>query len=71
MSQYQFPDKSDQQHLAVAGVIFLKHYIGTILRTPGKFGINVGQSSRNMDNLRQLYRVMLQLFSMKVFSDDF
>ncbi|RCK65429.1 Ras GTPase-activating-like protein IQG1 [Candida viswanathii] len=71
MSQTQFPDKSEQQHLAVAGVIFIKHYIGPILRSPEKFGISAKGAPRSPDNLRQLYRVMLQLFSMKIFNDDF
>lgn len=78
LSQLQFPDRTDQQHLAVAGVIFIKHYIATILQYPENFGLlvkdpfnpvlfNVGAK----DNLKHLSRVMLQVFSMKPFNDNF
>ena len=74
-AQRKFPDKSDQQHLAVAGVIFVKHYLGSILQVPENYGILTGnndtQKAKSKDNLRYLYRVMLQLFSMKPFNDNF
>ena len=74
-AQRKFPNKSDQQHLAVAGVIFVKHYLGSILQVPENYGILTGnndtQKAKSKDNLRYLYRVMLQLFSMKPFNDNF
>ncbi|KAL6450472.1 LOW QUALITY PROTEIN: IQG1 Ras GTPase-activating-like protein IQG1 [Candida maltosa Xu316] len=71
LSQSQFPEKTHQQHLAVAGVIFIKHYIGSILQVPENFGISTKDCPKSGDNLRHLHRVMLQLFSMKPFSDNF
>lgn len=78
LSQLHFPDRSDQQHLAVAGVIFMKHYIATILQYPENFGIlnkdpfnPVLYNAVAKDNLKHLSRVMLQVFSMKPFSDNF
>ncbi|KAG7666339.1 IQG1 [[Candida] subhashii] len=78
-SKIHFPNKSDHQHLAVAGVIFIKHYISTILNVPENFGIipkdpfnpRVSANTKPRDNLRHLSRVLLQLFSMKPFSDNF
>lgn len=78
LSQVQFPEKSEQQHLAVAGVIFIKHYISTIFQYPENFGylnrdaFDAGlYNSRAKNNLKHLSRVLLQLFSMKTFSDNF
>lgn len=78
LSQLQFPDKSHKQHLAVAGVIFIKHYVAAILQFPENFGYLSKDSyhpslfyAKSKDNLKHLSRVMLQLFSMKQFSDNF
>ncbi|ABN67564.2 ras GTPase-activating-like protein [Scheffersomyces stipitis CBS 6054] len=73
LSQLQFPEKSDQQHLAVAGVVFIKHYIAPILQFPENFGFQNKDfyNPKARDNLKHLSRVMLQVFSMKPFSDSF
>lgn len=76
--QLQFPDKLNHQHLAVAGVVFAKHYLALLLQGPENFGYLmqdpfnprvVGVRARS--NLRQVARVMVQLFSMKPFSDNY
>ncbi|EGW29935.1 uncharacterized protein SPAPADRAFT_57433 [Spathaspora passalidarum NRRL Y-27907] len=78
LSQAQFPDRTDQQHLAVAGVVFFKHYLASILHIPENYGISTNdpfdpkiQNKRARGNLLHLSRVMLQVFSMKPFSDNF
>lgn len=79
LSSINFPDQSEQQHLAVAGVIFFKHYISNIMHFPGNFGYStkdpfptaVGSTSRLAENLKYLSRVLLQIFSMKPFTDNF
>lgn len=79
LSLIQFPDQSEQQHLAVAGVIFIKHYISNIFHFPENFGYStkdpyanaVGSASILAQNLKDLSRVLLQIFSMKPFSDNF
>lgn len=76
LSQLHFPEKTHSQHLAVAGVIFVKHYVSPILHYPENFGIldarnPVHNDSKARTNLRYLSRVMLQLFSMKPFTDNF
>lgn len=78
LSQLQFPEKNDQQHLAVAGVIFIKHYIATIFQYPENFGFLAKDpfnadlyNTKAKDNLKHLSRVILQVFSMKTFSDNF
>lgn len=78
LSQLHFPEKSDQQHLAVAGVIFIKHYISSILQYPENFGYLTKSpfsaslyNDKAKDNLKHLSRVLLQIFSMKPFSDNY
>lgn len=78
LSRSHYPEKSEQQHLAVAGVIFIKHYISTVLQYPENFGYLVKDPFNARlhnpvakNNLKHLSRVMLQLFSMKPFSDNF
>ncbi|KAG7195715.1 uncharacterized protein KQ657_002098 [Scheffersomyces spartinae] len=76
LSQLNFPEKSNTQHLAVAGVIFIKHYVSPILHYPENFGIldsrnPVHNDTNTRANLKHLSRVMLQLFSMKQFTDNF
>ena len=78
LSQVHFPEKSEQQHLAVAGVVFIKHYISAILQYPENFGylhkspFNASlYNAKAKDNLKHLSRVMLQVFSMKPFSDNY
>lgn len=78
LSLLQFPEKTDSQHLAVAGVIFVKHYVLAILLNPENYGFLVKDpfnpalhNTRAAENLRHLSRVMLQVFSMKPFSDNF
>ncbi|ODV69465.1 hypothetical protein HYPBUDRAFT_159361 [Hyphopichia burtonii NRRL Y-1933] len=78
LSQLQFPEKSEQQHLSVAGVIFIKHYISTILQYPENFGYLAKDpfnpelfNTKAKANLKHLSRVLLQVFSMKPFSDNF
>lgn len=81
LSQIQFPDQNDQLHLAVAGVILIKHYVGSILMLPENYGYStkdpyshkLGDNSKSKvaENLKYLSRVLLQVFSMKAFSDNF
>ncbi|KAK6454285.1 ras GTPase-activating-like protein [Scheffersomyces xylosifermentans] len=73
LSQLQFPEKTDQQHLSVAGVVFIKHYVAAILQYPENFGYNSKDYhvNKSRNNLKHLSRVMLQVFSMKPFSDSF
>lgn len=73
-----FPEKSSVQHLAVAGVIFYKHYVGGIIQNPENFGISVRDTfnpsltnPRCENNMRHLNRVILQVFAMKPFTDNF
>lgn len=77
LSKIQFPEKSNQQHLAVAGVIFFKHYIANIFQFPENYGF-INNSIRGKkdelrakNNLKHLNRVILQIFSMKQFNDNF
>jgi Ras GTPase-activating-like protein IQGAP2/3 len=78
LSQKNFPDKPEEQHLAVAGVIFFKHYISIILQCPENFGYLIKDPfnptlfhAKSRDNLKSLNRVMLQVFSLKPFSDNY
>lgn len=78
LSKLQFPDKLESQHLAVAGVTFIKHYIGVILTNPENYGLSATSSYnsrsgelRAKDNLKHLNRVLIQAFSLKPFSDNF
>ncbi|ODV80752.1 uncharacterized protein CANTADRAFT_25168 [Suhomyces tanzawaensis NRRL Y-17324] len=79
LSKIQFPSKPNQQHLAVAGVVFIKHYISNILQYPENFGYlvrdpfnpSIINSFKCGKNLKSLARVLLQLFSLKPFSDNF
>ncbi|KAI5949420.1 IQG1 [Candida jiufengensis] len=71
LSKSYFPDKNESQHLAVAGVCFWKHYFGAILQLPQNFGFTKKLSMKDQSNLRYLNRVMLQVFSMKPFNDNF
>ncbi|RLV92925.1 Ras GTPase-activating-like protein IQG1 [Spathaspora sp. JA1] len=78
LSTSQFPNRTDQQHLAVAGVVFFKHYLGSIFHVPESYGITLNdpfnpkiQNKKARNNLLYVNRVMLQLFSMKPFSDNF
>ncbi|KAJ9099518.1 hypothetical protein QFC19_005943 [Naganishia cerealis] len=73
-----FPEKTNLQHLAVAGVIFYKHYVGSIIQNPENFGISVRDpfnpsltNPRCENNMRHLNRVILQVFAMKPFTDNF
>lgn len=79
LSTVNFPDHSEQQHLAVAGVILIKLYFNNILQFPGNFGYftkepysaAVKSPSALDENLKHLSRVLLQMFSMKPFTDNF
>lgn len=78
-SQLQFPDKLAQHHLAVTGVVFAKHYLTHIFNGPENFGYLMGDpflpgtlvNPRASNNLRQLARIVIQLFLLKPFSDNF
>lgn len=73
LSQISFPDQNEQRHLAVAGVILIKHYVSNILVFPENFGF-ASSSNRNRqasENLKILSRVLLQVFSMRPFCDNF
>lgn len=79
LSQLQFPDLAEDSHLAVAGVIIIKLYIGNLLQFPENFGYSTRdpyssspyEESRIKSNLKYLGRSLLQLFSMRPFSDNF
>lgn len=77
VSQLHFPDQGDGHHLAVAGAVFVKHYIGAIFHYPENFGLTItrvfGGRSEPMTaaNLKFLNRALLQVFSMRPFSDNF
>lgn len=78
LAKLTFPEKSRTQHLAVAGVIFYKHYVSAIVQNPENFGISIGgqynstvTSARCENNLRHLNRVLLQVFAMKPFTENF
>lgn len=79
LSVITFPDQNEQQHLAVAGVVLTKHYFSSIMLFPENFGYStkdaytttMGLPDRRSENLKYLSRVLLQVFSMKPFSDNF
>lgn len=79
LSQIQFPELAEDSHLAVAGVIIIKLYIGNLLQFPENFGYSTRdpyssspyEESRIKNNLKYLGRSLLQLFSMRPFSDNF
>lgn len=79
LSVVNFPAHSEQQHLAVAGVILIKHYLNNILQFPENFGYTtndryssaIGLPNTLAENLKHLSRVLLQMFSMKPFTDNF
>lgn len=76
LSRDHFPDQNDQLHLAVAGVILVKHYISSILILPENYGYSLRasyskQNAKVAENLKSLSRVLLQTFSMRPFSDNF
>lgn len=78
LSASNFPNKTRHQHLAVAGVVFVKHYISVILQYPENYGYftnhiytDRASEEKARENLKYLNRVLLQLFSMKPFNDNF
>ncbi|KAI5905813.1 Ras GTPase-activating-like protein IQG1 [Candida parapsilosis] len=71
LARAMFPDHSDQQHLAVAGICFWKYYFGVIISFPENYGLNSKTYLRGPANLRHLHRSMLQLFTMKPFTNNF
>ncbi|KAM9909396.1 hypothetical protein OXX69_005473 [Metschnikowia pulcherrima] len=79
LSHAHFPEHNEQSHLSVAGVVVIKHYIASIMQYPENFGYSTKDPiaadgvypDRIGDNLKYLSRVLLQVFSMKAFSDNF
>ncbi|KAI5959107.1 IQG1 [Candida theae] len=71
LARANFPQLSEQQHLAVAGICFWKYYFGLIISFPENYGINSKPYLKGQVNLRHLHRSMLQLFSMKPFTNNF
>lgn len=77
VSQLHFPDQSDRHHLAVAGAVFVKHYVGSIFYSPENYGFSMKRAfgSRSepiaAENLKYLNRALLQVFSMRPFNDNF
>lgn len=78
LSKLTFPDRSELQHLAVAGVIFVKHYISSIFQYPENFGLMMNDQfnptiyrAKVKTNLKHLSRVIMQVFSLKPFTDNF
>ncbi|WPK23541.1 hypothetical protein PUMCH_000782 [Australozyma saopauloensis] len=72
-SRMNFPEHPEQMHLSVAGVVVVKHYISTVLHSPQLYGFqkNSHESSFGSENFIHLSRVLLQMFSMKPFKDNF
>ena len=72
-----YPEKSTLHHLSVAGVCFFKYYVSMILQYPENFGYFSTDTYSGMDvdikkfNLQQVNKVMLQLFAMKPFNENF
>lgn len=76
LSKINFPGHPEDMHISVSGVVVMKHYISSILRQPELHGFRNRSSSRrkifcNSDNFLYLNRVLLQVFSMRPFKDDF
>lgn len=76
LSRNQFPEHLDGMHLSVAGVIVIKHYVSGILHSPELFGFQGaskagGAGSSSLKNFSFLSKVLLQIFSMKPFRDNF
>ena len=71
LARANFPRLLEQQHLAVAGICFWKYYFGVIILFPENYGINAKPYLKGQVNLRHLHRLMLQLFSMKPFTNNF
>lgn len=78
LSKLSFPDRSETNHLSVAGVVFIKHYISSIFLYPENFGLaikdpfNPGLSNaKAKTNLKYLSKVLMQVFALKPFSDNF
>lgn len=77
-SSLNYPDKSEEQHLATAGVTFVKHYLSLIINYPENYGyqikppfVGLANSSMIVNNLKLLSKAVLQLFSLKPFSENF
>lgn len=76
LSQINFPEQNEQHHLAVAGVILIKHYVSNVLIFPENYGFmnnknGVPNADQCLQNLKSLSRVLLQVFSLRPFSDNF
>lgn len=78
LSKLTFPDRSELQHLSVSGVIFVKHYLSNILQYPENFGLLMNDqfnsaiyTAKVKNNLKHLNKVMMQIFSLRSFSDNF
>lgn len=74
LSRVHFPEHSEQMHLSVAGVVVIKQYISNIFNNPSLYGLGKSKNrknSLNAVNFIHLGRVLLQIFSMKPFKDNF
>lgn len=74
LSKMNFPSLPDSMHLSVAGVLVVKYYLSTILLSPELFGLKrrlENSKSDNSKNLVYLSKVVLQIFSMRPFKDNF
>ncbi|CAH6720986.1 ras GTPase-activating-like protein Iqg1p [[Candida] jaroonii] len=78
LSKLNFPEKSETQHLSVAGVMFYKHYIASIFFNPENFGFLANDPfnpgifrAKSKLNLKHLSRVIMQVFALKPFNDNF
>lgn len=77
LSKLTYPDRSELQHLAVAGVIFVKHYLLNLFHNPENYGLVGGPYNseaakfKYKNNLKSLGKVLKQVFALKPFSDNF
>lgn len=78
LAQIYYPEQTEQLHLSVAGVILIKHYILNIFQLPMNYGYCKKDPLREStarstpeENLSFLAKVLLQVFSMKPFNDNF
>lgn len=74
LTRLKFPNQGENLHLSVAGVILIKHYVSNILHNPENYGYKpdpLSSPERVSSNLKCMSRVLIQVFSMKPFSDNF
>ncbi|RKP33038.1 hypothetical protein METBISCDRAFT_11285 [Metschnikowia bicuspidata] len=71
LSKVHFPESPEQMHLSVAGVVVVRHYVSGLLQNPSLYGFNSPATPLCKTNFVLLSRVLVQMFSMKPFKDNF